>query len=91
VDDFFLDASTNLKEREIFLIEPVSTLLNLVCNSKPLSHNYFHNIVEGDFTFYINLRKLQTIHELIGQIKRDFVLCVLTEKHRPHWTSYINA
>ena len=51
VDDFFLDASTNLKEREIFLIEPVSTLLKLVCNLKHLSHNYFHNIVEGDFTF----------------------------------------
>jgi len=27
-NDFFVDAVTNLKEKEIFLIEPVSTLLS---------------------------------------------------------------
>jgi len=35
-NDFFLDAATNLKEREISLIEPVSTLLKLLCISKHL-------------------------------------------------------
>jgi len=50
-NDFFLDAATNLKEREIFLTEPVSTLLKLVSNLKHLSCNQFHNIVRGDFTF----------------------------------------
>jgi len=38
-NDYFLDAATNLKEREVFLIEPVSTLLNLMCNLKHLSCN----------------------------------------------------
>jgi len=48
--DFFLDAAINLKEREIFLAEPVSTLLKLVCYLKHLSSNQFHNTVECDFT-----------------------------------------
>jgi len=38
-NDFFFDAATNLKEREISPIEPVSTLLKLVCNLKHLSCN----------------------------------------------------
>jgi len=38
-NDFFLDAATNLKEKEIFVIEPVSTPLKLVCNLKHLSCN----------------------------------------------------
>jgi len=50
-NDFFLDAATNPKEREIFLTEPISTPLKLVCNLKYLSCNYFYNIVKGDFTF----------------------------------------
>ena len=29
-NDFFLDAATNLKERDIFLVEPVSSLETLV-------------------------------------------------------------
>jgi len=51
VERFFLDAATNLKEREIFLIEPVSTLIKLACNLNHLSCNCFHNIVKSDFTF----------------------------------------
>ena len=51
VERFFLDVVTSLTERETLLIESVSTLLKLVCNLKHLSHNYFHNVVEGDFTF----------------------------------------
>jgi len=38
-NDFFLDAATNLKEREIIVFEPVFTLLRLVCNLKHLSCN----------------------------------------------------
>jgi len=38
-NDFFLDAATNLKEREFFLIEPMSTLLKLVCSLNHLSCN----------------------------------------------------
>jgi len=45
----FRDATTNLKEREIFVIEPVSSLLKLVCNSKHLSRKQFHN--KGITTF----------------------------------------
>jgi len=68
--DLFLDAATNLKEIEIFLIEPVSSLLKLVCNVKYLSYNYFHNIVKSDFTFsrnyaiFISLLK----HSVVVQI-----------------------
>jgi len=43
-NDFFFDAATNLKEREIFLVEPVSSL-KLVCNLKHLSRKQFHNTV----------------------------------------------
>jgi len=39
VERFILDAATNLKEREIFLIEPVSIVLKLVCYLKHLSCN----------------------------------------------------
>jgi len=39
VEDIFLDVATNPKETEIFLIELVSTLLNVVCNLKHLSCN----------------------------------------------------
>jgi len=42
---FFRDATTNLKEREIFLVAPVSSLLNLVYNLKHISCKQFHNIV----------------------------------------------
>jgi len=38
-NEFFLDAATDLKEREIFQIEAVSALLKLVCNLKHLSCN----------------------------------------------------
>jgi len=51
LNNFFLDAATNLKQREMFLIEAVSTLLKLVCNLKHFSCKQFHNIVKGDFTF----------------------------------------
>ena len=34
VERFFLDAATNLKEREIVLTDHVSALLKLVCNLK---------------------------------------------------------
>jgi len=50
-NDFFLDAATNLTEREFFPNETVSDLLKLVCNFKHLSCNKFYNIVTGDFTF----------------------------------------
>jgi len=39
VERFILHAATNLKEREIFLIESVSILLKLVCYLKHLSCN----------------------------------------------------
>jgi len=60
-NDFFLDAATNQKERETFLVEPASSL-KLVCNLKHLSCKQFHKIVKGDFTFSGNLRNLQNIH-----------------------------
>ena len=63
-NDFFLDAATNLKEREIFLVKPVFSPLKLVYNLKHLSCKQFHNIVKGDCTLLRNLRKLQNIHEL---------------------------
>jgi len=49
-NDFFLDAATNQKEREIFLAEPVSSLKPM-CNLKNLSCKQFHKIVKGDSTF----------------------------------------
>jgi len=52
-DIFFADAATNLQEREIFLVEPVSSL-KLVCNLKHLSWKQFHKIVKGDSTFLRN-------------------------------------
>ena len=62
-NDFFLDAATNQKEREIFLAEPVSSL-KLVCNLKHLSCKQLHKIVKGDDAFLGNLRNLQNIHGL---------------------------
>jgi len=62
-NDFFLDTATNQKERESFLVEPVSSL-KLVCNLKHLSGKQFHKIVKGDSTFLGNLRNLQNIHGL---------------------------
>jgi len=61
--DFFLDAATNLKERETFLVEPVSSL-KLVCNLKHLSYKQFHKIVKSESTFLGSLRNLQNIHGL---------------------------
>jgi len=61
---FFLDAATNLKEREIFLIEPVSALLKLMRNLKHLSCSYFHKVVERRFYILKKFKKLQNIHEL---------------------------
>jgi len=63
VERFFRDAATNKKEREIFLVEPVSSL-KLVCNLKNISCKQFHKIVKGDSTFLGNLRNLQNIHGL---------------------------
>jgi len=60
---FLLDAATNQKERETFLVEPVSSL-KLVCNLKYLSCKQFHKIVKGDSTLLGNLRNLQNIHGL---------------------------
>jgi len=60
----FRDATTNLKERETYLIEPVSGLLKLMYNLKHLSCQQFHNIVKGNTTFLRNLRKPQNIHGL---------------------------
>jgi len=51
-------------EKEIFLVEPVSSLLKLVCNLKNLSCKQFHKIVKGDSTFLGNLRNLQNINGL---------------------------
>jgi len=62
-NNFFLGAAKNLKERETFLVEPVSNL-KLVCNLKHLSCNQFHKIVKDDSTFLGNLRNLQNIHGL---------------------------
>jgi len=56
-NDFFLDAATNLKEN-FFLVQPVSSLLKLLCTLKHLSGKQFHNIVKGDSTFLRTLRKL---------------------------------
>jgi len=55
--DFFLDAATNLKERDTFLVEPVSSL-KLVCNLKHLSCKQFHKSVKDHSTFLTNLRNL---------------------------------
>jgi len=63
--NFFLDAATNLKERETFLVQPVSSL-KLVYNLKHLSCNQFHKIVKRGSAFLGNLRNLQSIHGLIG-------------------------
>jgi len=46
-NDFFLDAATNQKERETFVVEPVSSL-KLVCNLKHLLCKQFHISVKGD-------------------------------------------
>jgi len=62
VERFFLDAATNLKERDIALVGSFSSQLKLVCNFKHLTCKQFHNIVKGDSTFLRNLRKPQNIH-----------------------------
>jgi len=54
--DIFLDAAT--KKENVFLVQPVSSLLKLLCNLKHLSGKQFHNIVKGDPTFLRTLRKL---------------------------------
>ena len=60
-NDVFLNAATNLKERETFLVEPVSSL-KLVCNLKHLSCKQFHKIAKSESAFLGNLRNLQNIH-----------------------------
>jgi len=62
-NNFFLDAATNQKERETFLVEPVSSL-KLVCNLNDLSCNQFHKNVKGDSAVLRNLRNLQNIQGL---------------------------
>ena len=52
-----------IKKRETFLVEPVSSL-KLVCSLKHLSCKQFHKIVKGDSTFWRSLRNLQNIHGL---------------------------
>jgi len=47
LERFFLDAATNQKERETFLVEPVSSL-KLVCNFKYLLCKQFHKSEKGD-------------------------------------------
>jgi len=71
VERFFFDAATNLKEREIFLVEPVFSL-KLACNLKHLSCKQFHNIVKGDSTFYRNVSKLQNTRGLNRTSKYEF-------------------
>jgi len=63
MERFFLDAATNQKERETFLVEPVSSL-KLVCQSKHLLCKQFHKIVKDDSTFLGNFRNLQIINGL---------------------------
>jgi len=62
-NDFFVDAATNQKGIETFLVEPVSST-KLMCNLKYLSCEQFHEFVKGDSTFLGNLRNLQNIHGL---------------------------
>jgi len=57
-NDFLLDAATNQKERETFLLEPVSGL-KLVCSLKHRSCQQFHKIVKRDSTFIENLQNIQ--------------------------------
>jgi len=52
IEHFFLDAATNQKGRETFLVEPVSSL-KLVCDLKHLSCKQFHKIVKGGSTFFL--------------------------------------
>jgi len=47
MERFFLDAATNQKERENFLVEPVSSL-KLVCKYKHLLCKQFHKSVKSD-------------------------------------------
>jgi len=68
-NDFFVDASTSQKAKEIFLIELVSSLSKLVCNLKHISCKQFRNIIKGYSTFLRNLKKLQNIHGLIRTSK----------------------
>jgi len=62
-NDFFRDATTNQKERETFLVEPISSL-KLVCILKHLSCKQFRKIAKDDSTFLGNIRNLQNIHGL---------------------------
>jgi len=70
-NDFYLGAATNQKEREIFLVEPISSI-KLVCNLKHLTCKQFHKIVKGDSTFLGSLRNLQNIHGLNRLSKNGF-------------------
>ena len=70
-NDFVLDAATNQKERETFLVESVSSL-KLVGNLKHLSCKQFHTIVKGDSTFLGNLRNRKNIHGLNRLSKQGF-------------------
>ena len=74
---FFVDAATNRKEKESFLVEPVSST-KLVCNLKHLPCKQFHKIVKSDSTFIGNLRYLQNIHKL-NRLSKNFALYVLNE------------
>ena len=56
VERFFLDAAA--KKDNFFLVQPVSSLLKLLCTLKHLSGKQSHNIVKGDSTFLRTLRKL---------------------------------
>jgi len=50
MERFFLDAAASQKERETFLVEPLSSL-KLVCNLKHLPCKQFHESVKGDSIF----------------------------------------
>jgi len=61
-NDFFRDAATNQK-REIFLVEPVSSL-KLACYLKHISCKQFHKIVKSDSTFLVNLQNIHGLDRL---------------------------
>jgi len=48
-NNLFLDVATNLKEKEILLIEPVSFKAGVQFKTSFIQ--VFHNIVKGDFIF----------------------------------------
>ena len=75
VERFFPWCSHKHK-REIFVVQPVSTLLKLVCNLNIFHTSSFIILLKALQHF---LRKLQNIHELNRQMNKYFVLCILTE------------